>query len=471
MKYVVYGLGISGISAINFLAKNNEQIIATDDNLQKISDSKKNLSQKNPDLAKKTTFLSPNDIDFDENTTVIFAPGIPLYHPKPHKILEICQKTKAKLTCDLEVFYNLNTQNDFIGITGTNGKSTVTALVGFILEELNIESQIGGNIGLPCFDLEQKADTAYVFETSSYQLDLINDIHFKVSALLNITPDHIDRHGSMQGYINSKKTIFKQQKPGDFAIINIDNAHSKQIFDELEQNQAFKSDLIAISTHSICKNGVSLKDKMLYNRIAGQNFKFELGEIFLKGKHNEENIATAFAILYCYLKQKNLLDESTQSKIIAAIQKFKGLKHRMQFVGTIDNINFINDSKATNAISAKNALEYYDNIFWILGGKSKEGGITELVPYFNKIKKAFLIGDASDEFAQILQKNDVKFEKCNTLANAIEKSFFEAKNHSLKEKNILLSPACASFDQWKSFEQRGDFFCKSFNELQNLHKD
>lgn len=471
MKYVVYGLGISGISALKFLAKRNETVIATEDDEQKIRDIAHSFAQNYPDLAKKIAFLTTENIDFDENTTIIFAPGIALYFPQAHKILDICKKTKATLTCDLEAFYHLNNQSNFIGITGTNGKSTVTALVGFILKELNLDVQVGGNIGIPCFDLPMNPKTTYVFEVSSYQLDLIKKLRFKIAALLNITPDHIDRYGNMQNYITSKRSIFKNQQSGDFAIINIDNDNSCKIFEDFTKQQNFTAHLVPVSTDSICNNGVSLKDKLLYNHVAKQNSRFALGEVFLKGKHNEENIASAFAISYCYLKQSNLLNGDSESKIIAAIQKFKGLEHRMQYVGSIGDIHFINDSKATNAISAKNALEYYDNIFWILGGKSKEGGITDLVPYFNKIKKAFLIGQASDEFAQVLQNHNVAFEKCETLANAMEKSFLEAKNHSLKEKNILLSPACASFDQWKNFEQRGEFFCNAFHDLQNLQKD
>ena len=243
MKYVIYGLGISGISALNFLAKNNEEVIATDDNFQSIENAKASFakgggiavgndggfietsdySKKNhpsqaplaidpPSFSKRAKFMKPDEIEYDSNAVIIFAPGIPLYFPKPHKILEIVEKTQAKLVCDLEVFYQKNSEQNFLAITGTNGKSTTTALTGFILKELNLPSEIGGNIGLPCFDLMDLPDVSakktYIFETSSYQLDLIDKIHFKVAALLNITPDHIDRHGSLEGYINTKKRIF-----------------------------------------------------------------------------------------------------------------------------------------------------------------------------------------------------------------------------------------------------------------------
>jgi UDP-N-acetylmuramoylalanine--D-glutamate ligase len=472
MKYVIYGLGISGLSAIRFFAKSDYNVTATDDNLQSIEIAKTKLLEENLEIFSKVKFLKPEEIVFDNLTTIIFAPGIPLYLPKPHKILEIAKKTQAKLVCDLEVFYQINLQQNFLAITGTNGKSTTTALTGFIFKELNLPSEIGGNIGIPCFDLtnlpDYNSEKTYIFEMSSYQLDLIDKIHFKVAGFLNITPDHIDRHGSFEVYIEAKKRIFKNQTQGDYTAINVDNENSKLVFDDLKNDKSFQATLVPISTKNSYENGISVVNGVLYNKISENNSTFNLDEIFLKGEHNAENIAMAFALTYCHLKQQNLLQDNSQSQIITAIKKFKGLKHRMQFLGTINGVNFINDSKATNAESTKNALKAYDNIFWILGGKAKEDGISSLTPYFNKIVKAYLIGDATEDFAKVLKQNSVNFEKCDNLENALNKSFLEAKKYSLKENNILLSPACASFDQWKNFEERGDFFCKFFNELHSF---
>ncbi len=465
MKYVIYGLGISGLSAVRFFAELGQEVIATDDNLLSIEKSKASFEKENSNT-KNVSFISPNSISYDKETTIIFSPGIPLYFPKPHKILEIVKSSQAKLVCDIEVFYNLKKDKSFLGITGTNGKSTTTALTGFILKKLNLNTEVGGNIGVPCFELiKHKEAEAYVLEMSSYQLDLIDNINFDCAALLNITPDHIDRHGSLKGYIQTKKRIFKNQTKDDYAIINIDNENSKSVFEELKNDISFKSTLVSISTKDIKQNGVSVINGVLINGLSENNSKFELGEIFLKGEHNAENIAFAFAITYCYLKKNNLLDKVKEEQIISEIQSFKGLKHRLQFLGSIEGVNFINDSKATNAESTENALKAYDNIFWILGGIAKEGGIINLTTYFNKIVKAYLIGSASEEFAKVLEENKVNFEKCDNLENAINKSFSDAKKNSLKEKNIILSPACASFDQWKNFEERGDFFCKTFDEL------
>ena len=456
-KYVVYGLGISGISAINFLTQNGEEVIATDDNEKSLSDA----VAKNPHFK----FVKADEIKYDKETVIVFSPGIPLYYPQPHKILEICQKTGANLACDLEIFYRKNCENNnFIAITGTNGKSTTTALSGFVFKELEIASEIGGNIGIPCFDLPQNQKKfSYIFETSSYQLDLFGHSHFKVAALLNITPDHIDRHGSLANYIETKKRIFQNQTADDFALIDVDNENSKKVYDELKKDKNFHANLVPISTKEIQENGVALFGGNLHNKINGANSILELKSDFLRGEHNDQNMAFAFAITYChFLRHSQKCDEE---KIISAIKKFRGLRHRLQLLGEIDGIKFINDSKATNAESTENALKAYDKIFWILGGKSKEGGISILTPFFHKIHKAYLIGDASEEFAKTLKENSVAFEKCGDLESAFKKAFFDAKNISLSEKNILLSPACASFDQWKNFEQRGDYFCKLFDEL------
>ncbi len=455
-SYIIYGLGISGLSTAKFLAQNGEKIIATDDNEKSIENAKNNLGS-------ILQFAKADEIQYDADTLISFAPGIPLYFPQQHKILETCKKTGATLACDVELFYRRNSKSKFIAITGTNGKSTTTALSGFIFKELGIDSEIGGNIGVPCFDLPPNKN-AYVFETSSYQLDLLSQAHFHIAALLNITPDHLDRYGSMDGYIEAKKRIFRNQTAEDFALIDVDNQNSKKVFDDLKNDKNFKATLVPISTKKIQENGVALIDGILTNKIGGKNSQLELKSEFLRGEHNDQNMAFAFAIAHCYSLHTD------QSKIISAIKKFHGLRHRMQLLGEIDGIKFVNDSKATNAESTENALKAYDKIFWILGGKAKDGGISSLQPLFQKIYKAYLIGEATEEFSKILEKNSVNFEKCGDLKTAFQHAFSDAKNVSLSEKNILLSPACASFDQWKNFEQRGDYFCKLFDELQESKK-
>lgn len=456
-NFIVYGLGISGISTAKFLQNNNYDIVATDDNLETI----KNCSKKFPNLNLK----NPSQILFNKDSIISFAPGIPLYFPKSHQILEITKQYNSLLSCDIEIFYKFNKDNNFfIGITGTNGKSTTTALTGFIFKELNLQSEIGGNIGIPCFDLPQNQQNFnYIFETSSYQLDLMNNVAFNISALLNITPDHIDRHGSLENYINSKKRIFQNQTTSDYAIVGFDNHITHKIFKDFQKDEHFKPKLIPISNHQILQDGISIIDKKIFINIFSHNIILNFNPI-LKGEHNMQNIACALAISCCYLHRNNILNQKNIKKIIKIIEKFTGLKHRMQLVGTHNNINFINDSKATNAESSENAIKSFDNIFWIVGGRAKEGGINILKPYFSKVIKAYLIGESSNEFAKFLRQNNVNFELCDNLKNAFEISLRECKSSDLLNKNILLSPACASFDQWKNFEERGDFFCKLVNE-------
>ncbi len=438
MKYVIYGLGISGLSAAKYLKKVGNEVVTTDDN------------HNNPAASAK-----PDEISYDSETVISVAPGV----PSDHKIFDIAKKTGAEIACDIEIFYRLNRQNNFIAITGTNGKSTTTALTGFIFKELKIPSAIGGNIGIPCFDLPMTNETTYIFETSSYQLDLLTRAHFKIAALLNITPDHIDHHGSMDAYIEAKKKVFQNQTEQDFALIDVDNENSRKVFEGFKNDKNFRAKLIPISTKKIQENGVSLIDGKLVNRISGANSHLELSSEFLRGEHNDQNMAFALAISYCF----GFLDEK---KIISAIQKFEGLPHRCKIVGQKNGIKFVNDSKATNAESTEPALKAFENIFWILGGRPKEGGISILAPYFSKISKAYLIGEATEEFAKILEKNSVIFEKCGDLEKAFKAAYSDAKKSSLTEKVLLLSPACASLDQWKNFEQRGDYFCKLVDELQ-----
>ena len=462
--YIIYVLGISGISAAKYLIRNNNKVVVTDDSDSAIEAARSKLAEEISQHSSNVKFVKSAEIENEcgVETVIVFAPGIPLYHPKPHKILEIVKNSGAKLLCDVELFYLLNSAKTFLGITGTNGKSTTTALTGFIFSELKVDAQIGGNIGVPCFELPEAKN--YVFEISSYHLDLMEKTHFKTAALTNITPDHIDRHGSFENYIAVKKKIFANQTAADYAIIGVDNNHSEEIFEELKNDKSFKAQLIAISTQKVCAGGVSVTNGILHNKIDGASSELSLEGMILKGEHNMQNVAVAFASVYCLL-HKVFDAKELEQKIVEAIKKFKGLRHRMQFLGEVDGVHFINDSKATNAESTENALKSYENIFWILGGKPKDGGISSLQPYFKKITKAYLIGEASDQFAEVLQKNNVEFAKCINLKNAFNEAFLDAKKSGLKEKNILLSPACASFDQWKNFEERGDYFCRAFDEI------
>lgn len=466
-KFVVYGLGISGLSSIRFLAQNfSNELIATNDDesvIKKVETQLKNL----PNSKTKIRFLKPQDIDFDKNTIIINSPGIPVLRP-PHPILTKALNNGAKIICDIELFYHINNSHNFIAITGTNGKSTISTLINDVLQNIGLNSELGGNIGVACFDLPQSKESKnYVLEISSYQIDLLKTAKFQIAALTNITPDHIERYGSFEHYCHSKKQIFARQNKEDFAIINIDNEPAQKIFNELQDDNNFQSHLIPISTNKIIADGLSFIDGVIYNNILHNKSQFKIKPKFLIGKHNAENIAIAFASIFCNIHKNysDKLNSSSITKIISIIENFKGLKHRLQFLGKINDIAFYNDSKATNAKSTSFALKSCDNIFWILGGRSKSGGIDSLVPFFNKIKKAYLVGESSDDFAKILDKHNISYEKCQIIEKAVKKAFIDAKNYSLSQKTILLSPACSSFDQWQNFEQRGNHFCEIFDKL------
>ncbi|MFT6076890.1 MAG: UDP-N-acetylmuramoylalanine--D-glutamate ligase [Myxococcota bacterium] len=443
-KFLIYGLGISGKAAIDFLLKKNLPILVGDDNSKSLEKLPKNP---NLEISQKI-----EEINWQEIDCLILSAGIPF----THKIAISAKNSGCPIVCDVEILHRFNPEAKFIGITGTNGKSTTTALTGHIFDEAKKPNATGGNIGHAALALEKlKKDENYIIEASSYQLDLILKTTFHICNLLNITPDHLDRHGNMENYIAAKKRIFQNQTEDDFALIGIDNKNSAQVFEDFKNDQNFKSKLIPISTNKIIEGGISLIDDELTD-INGATFN--LKNRILKGEHNSQNIAFAFG--------NSFLSGIKTDQIISSIENFKGLKHRMQFVANIDGINFINDSKATNAESTENALKSFENIYWIVGGKAKDGGISDLEGYFPQVKCAFLIGDASEEFAKTLE-GKVQYFKCETLENAFEKSYQLALKDSASEKTILLSPASASFDQWKNFEVRGDCFIKLTSDLDN----
>lgn len=466
-KFVIYGLGISGISTAKFLAAylakddtkiNNYKIYLTDDNVENLIKYKKDFNET------EVEFVTPDQLKLDDQSTVIFSPGIPLYFPKRHTILDLIEKTKARLICDVELFFEKNKKNKFIGITGSNGKSTISALTDFLFKEMNIISHLCGNFGIPCFNTKiNNENEAIIIEISSFQLDLIDKLHFNISNITNITPDHIDRHGNFENYICSKKRIYQNSTKGDFIIMNEDDEISQKIIKEIKNK-----DLLTISTTKISENGISFIGDEIFNNINGNKEIFKVGETFLKGNHNKQNICFAYANIYCFALINNIIDETNrtdfQKKLIEKIKIFKGLKHRAQYVGMIGDIRFINDSKATNIESCVKSLEAYENIYLIFGGKRKSDDISPILPYKNKIRKIYLIGE-SEKFFYEKFNGEIEVEMSSNLKIAINNAFIDAKNNKNNEKNIILSPGCASFDQWKNFEERGEFFC---NEVANL---
>ncbi len=421
-------------------------------------------------MRRHDNILPPDQWPWDSIKTLLLAPGIPFTHPKPHPVVEMAKKAGAEIICDVELLYRLAPEATYIGITGTNGKSTTTALIGHILKEAGKNVQVGGNIGVAAASLlKLGAGGIYVLELSSYQLDLLNTMRFRVAALLNITPDHLDRHGGMEGYITAKLHIFDRQSAGDAAIIVVDDDYTKRIAATLchpEQSEG---------THAAGDPSPSAQDdtpKVI--RISADAPPAGISAAAFKrlpGRHNVQNMTVAYAVA----REMGVAHEV----IIRAIGSFPGLDHRLQWIAEKDGTTFINDSKATNAVATEQALRAFcgchpersegshaagdpspsaqddKRIYWLLGGLPKEGGIESLREYFPCVRHAFLFGQAAPEFAKTLE-GGAPYTQCGTLETAF------AKAASLAEKDgggvVLLSPACASFDQFLSFEHRGEVF-------------
>lgn len=418
-KIGIFGLGKTGISAYEYLKQDNK-VICYDDN----EHNRKEFEGKfGTDALENIDDTAWTCLDY-----ILLSPGVPLHFPVPHDIVKLAQANNIPLISDIELLYQANRGAKYIAITGTNGKSTTTALMGHILGD---SYAIGGNIGVPVLDLPRSE--GYVLELSSYQLDLLESFHANIAVLLNITPDHIDRHGSLENYIEAKKRIWSNMGPKDHLIIGVDNDITRRLYEEIKGKVPFA--LVPIS----------IKD--------------EVGDLpfnpYLLGDHNRENMLAAIAAA----KIIGLPVASIKAKIA----DFVGLKHRMQFVRHYQNIDFYNDSKATNAEAASKSIAALDNVYWLAGGVPKEGGIESLSPLFSRIKKAYLFGEAKEQFARVLE-GKVQYEITEDMEGAILLAYRDALASGVKA-NILLAPACASFDQFKNFEHRGDEFIRIVSDL------
>lgn len=455
-KVAVFGLGKAGKSAAIALVSGGTEVYAWDDNAN-AREAFFDGSVEGAMLASHVTMLPPEQYPWQDIKALVLSPGIPFTFPTPHPVVTLAKHAGCPVICDIELLYYSCRGPHYVGITGTNGKSTTTSLIGHILKQAGMQTQVGGNLGIPALDLEPLGQGgAYVLETSSYQLDLLQKTKFDIAVLLNITPDHLDRHGGMEGYIAAKKRIFKEQKEGDVAIIGIEDEYSRRIYEELRK-EGHIGKIIPISTDARIEGGVSILDGVIYNDIDTKDmFGITLGDLpRLPGKHNAQNIAASYAATY-------MLRLMTDT-IVDGIRGFEGLRHRMQIAGETAFVRYVNDSKATNADATSKALASYPkgNIYWIAGGLPKAGGISSLKEFFPNIRHAFLLGQAEDDFAETLQGN-VPFSKCGDLSKAFKAAATMAQHDAKASKEqaiVLFSPACASFDQWKNFEVRGDAFC------------
>jgi UDP-N-acetylmuramoylalanine--D-glutamate ligase len=442
----VLGLAKSGRAAAQALAAGGAEVLAWDDNAA-VRDA---LSAALP-LHDLTT------ADWRDIPALILSPGIPHSFPEPHPAVVRARDAGAEIIGDIELLGRAQPDARYVGITGTNGKSTTTALIGHILAVAEKRVEIGGNLGTPALSLAPLGrDGNYVLEASSFQLELITSLAFDIAVLLNITPDHLDRHGDMEGYVVAKRRIFARQNKAATAIVGVDDSISRDLCDELRRTGPAR--VVPISVLEPVSGGVYVDKGWLVDALAAKPERvldLALAER-LPGAHNWQNAAAAYAVARaCGIDT---------AAVTAAICSFPGLAHRQELVGTIDGVRYINDSKATNADATEKALLCYPAIYWIAGGLPKAGGIEPLAPHFGRLRHTFLIGRATEEFAATLG-DTIPFTRCGDLATAVSAAAAQARCDGVPGAVVLLSPACASYDQFKNFEERGDTFRRLVAEL------
>ncbi len=391
------------------------------------------------------------ELDWSKVAALVLAPGEPLTHPTPHWSAALANKAGVEIIGDIELFCLQRAMSGaacpLIAITGTNGKSTTTALITHLLKSAGIDVQMGGNIGVPVLALEPFAPgRAYVVEVSSYQIDLAPSLRATVGILLNVSEDHLDRHGTIENYAAIKTLLAASAEQA--AVIGVDDRYTREAAARIERAGR---NVVRVSVVSPLRDGYYAEGSRIMRAVAGKAHPVaQLAGIgSLRGAHNAQNAACAVAA--CVVLGLGL------AEIQKGLVSFPGLAHRMQQVGRKGNVLFINDSKATNADSAAKALASFPDIFWIAGGKPKTGGITGLAEFFPRIRRAYLIGEAAQDFAQTLE-GKVPYEINGVLSAAVDAASRDAAASGLKEPVVLLSPACASFDQYPNFEVRGKAF-------------
>jgi UDP-N-acetylmuramoylalanine--D-glutamate ligase len=441
-RVAVMGLARSGLTAALALQRGGAAVLAWDDNAER----------RKAAAAQGVTTTDLASAPFADVAALVLSPGIPSTFPNPHPVAARAREAGVPIIADIELLAQSNRKARYAGITGTNGKSTTTALLGHVLGAAGRSVAVGGNLGVPVLSLEPLgADGVYVLEMSSYQLELTHSLVFDVAVLLNITPDHLDRHGGMEGYIAAKERIFIGQKGMQSAVIGVDDAICRGIAERLT---ASGHRVVPISTARVVVGGVYVADGKLIDDLDGLQVPvLDLAALpRLPGQHNWQNAAAAFAASRC------LGIDATD--VARGITSFPGLAHRQELIATIAGVRYVNDSKATNADATAKALACYDDILWIAGGVAKEGGIASLAPFFPRIRHAYLIGQATEAFAATLS-GQVPFTRSGDLATALRQAHAAGRAGA----TVLLSPACASFDQFTDFEARGEAFRRLVQSL------
>src|SRR5215472_344490 len=448
-KVAVFGLGGSGLTSASALLAGGADVIGWDDNADAV--------------AKATSAGIPTadlrQVDWSKISALVLAPGVPLTHPAPHWTAALARAAAVEVIGDIELFCRERRARapnaPFVAITGTNGKSTTTALVAHLLRSAGRDAQIGGNIGTAILSLAPPEEAhAHVVECSSYQIDLAPTLDPSVGVLLNVSEDHLDRHGTLAHYAAVKERLVAGVQADGIAIIGVDDAWCAAAADRVER--AGKK-LARVSVRQPLRAGLYVERETIMQAVDGAERPIaHIGGIgSLRGVHNAQNAACAAGAALAL----GLSVEAIQQGLIS----FPGLAHRMEQVGRKDRVLFVNDSKATNADSAAQALACFSDIFWIAGGKAKTGGIASLARFFPRMRKAYLIGEAATDFA-----TELNGRVPHVIAGTVERAAADAEAAHVAEPVVLLSPACASFDQYRNFEVRGDKFRELVRALPGL---
>ena len=457
-KVAVFGLGGSGLVSASALLAGGADVVAFDDDA---------LSVAKANAAGIPT-ADLHNIDWSRIAALVLAPGVPLTHPVPHWVAALARTAGIEVIGDIELFCrerrSLAPHAPFVAVTGTNGKSTTTALVAHLAASAGMDAQLGGNIGTAILSLAPpragriQPVRVYVIECSSYQIDLAPTLDPSVGILINLSEDHLDRHGTMEHYASVKERLVAGVPKDGTAIVGVDDAWCRTIADRLDRSG---TRVVRISIRRELTEGLYVEAGRIMRATGGAASAIaDLNGIgALRGLHNAQNAACAAAAA--------LALGLPPAAIQAGLRSFPGLAHRMEEVGRCGAVLFVNDSKATNADSAAQALACFGDIFWIAGGRAKTGGIESLRDFFPRIRKAYLIGEAAEEFAATLG-SAVPHEIAGTLDKALAAAARDAETAPAREPVVLLSPACASFDQYRNFEARGDAFRALVHELPGM---
>ncbi|WP_293942498.1 UDP-N-acetylmuramoyl-L-alanine--D-glutamate ligase [Sphingomonas sp.] len=414
--YAVYGLARSGLATVEALLASGARVTAWD--------GKEEARAALPEGAKLADL---DAVDLAQFHSLVVTPGLPLNR---HPIAARAREAGVEIIGDIELFARARAElppHKVVGITGTNGKSTTTALVHHILATAGVPSLMGGNFGLPILSRDPlPTGGVYVLELSSYQIDLTFSLDCDIAVLLNITPDHLDRYDGFEAYVASKARLFEMQNDPD---------HRAIIIDEDDSTRAIALRLDRLAQHSVTARSYDIDD---------QGFGDALSPA-LAGPHNRQNASAALWAV------GTLFDD--EAALAEGFRTYPGLPHRMERIREKDGVVFVNDSKATNATATAPALAAFPAIRWICGGQAKADHLDECAPFFKNVREAYTIGEASDLFARILAPH-IKVAECGDLAHAVLRAAHDAQSG----ETVLLSPGCASFDQFKDYEARGDAF-------------